>query len=59
MRASDPLPLATRRAAWDRLWRILLAPPRDDEQPPATVRPSPTLTALPSDPADPYDNGIR
>ncbi len=26
-RGSAPLPLAARRAAWDRLWRILLAPP--------------------------------
>ena len=28
MRPPSPLPLAVRRAAWDRLWRILLAPPR-------------------------------
>ncbi len=27
MRETQPLPLAARQAAWDRLWRILLAPP--------------------------------
>jgi len=27
MPLSNPLPLEARRAAWDRLWRILLAPP--------------------------------
>jgi hypothetical protein len=27
MRPPSPLPLAARQAAWDRLWRILLAPP--------------------------------
>jgi hypothetical protein len=27
MPLSSPLPLEARRAAWDRLWRILLAPP--------------------------------
>lgn len=27
MSPRSPLPVATRRAAWDRLWRILLAPP--------------------------------
>ncbi len=29
-RGPAPLPLAARRAAWDRLWRILLAPPATD-----------------------------
>ena len=29
-RGSVPLPLAVRRAAWDRLWKILLAPPVAD-----------------------------
>ena len=28
MAGNEPLPLAARRAAWDALWRILLAPPR-------------------------------
>jgi hypothetical protein len=27
MREPQPLPLEARRAAWDRLWRILLATP--------------------------------
>ena len=27
----SPLPLEARRAAWDRLWRILLAPPPEDQ----------------------------
>ena len=28
MAGTEPLPLAARQAAWDALWRILLAPPR-------------------------------
>ena len=27
MRETQPLPVAARQAAWDQLWRILLAPP--------------------------------
>lgn len=27
----DPLPLVARRAAWDRLWQILLAPLAESE----------------------------
>lgn len=33
MSRSSPLPLEARRAAWDRLWRILLAPPASQEFP--------------------------
>jgi hypothetical protein len=33
MTSSSPPPLEARRAAWDRLWRILLAPPNDGGPP--------------------------
>lgn len=34
----DVLPLAARRAAWDRLWRILLSPPRPEPADPDETR---------------------
>lgn len=34
----DSLPLAARRAAWDRLWRILLTPPRLEPADPDETR---------------------
>jgi hypothetical protein len=33
MRETQPLPVVARQAAWDRLWRILLAPPTEDQVP--------------------------
>jgi hypothetical protein len=33
MLMSSSFPLEVRRAAWDRLWRILLAPPNDGGPP--------------------------
>lgn len=47
MQAPDPLPLAARRAAWDRLWRILLTPPRTEPADPDETRISPP--ELPAD----------
>jgi hypothetical protein len=44
MAAPRELPLEARRAAWDALWKILLAPPTENSAPPESAKVSGVLS---------------
>jgi hypothetical protein len=48
-------PLASRRAAWDTLWRVLLAPPREPERVERVTEHGPDSGAA----SDPKGGGAR